>query len=1147
MKASGHLKSARIRAAVAATVVMVWGSYSVQAGTSKNTAGPVQQGQSDGASGNPTLNNPAITISFSGQTALRNFDTSPGISELAPGTTIVLHDGTLQTYTLNYAPGVSFQAGSPVSYIASSTPGVLVQLANPNFGTADTNPGTPSSPSTSTPQIASAIRSEWHEQGSVDGFYDLVNDEVGYSQTGTVSADGNPAGPISNEALRTPSAGNPTWINTGSFTAGGTSRGFVLDNGVTDNLANTYDSTVYNQVTGVNLQGGQNRIQFAVGEPAVEAVANSGGAATFSNAAGVGGYGLGNPALNAPTSTQVASGVGSLTSLGAKGARQQFQPATILNESSSIVDPQASTSYTKGPWNSGTINNVTSTDVAVTAVTYSANPGTGLSRLNKGDSQWLQTTGRLQNGALFNVVARTVDTGQRIVFALNTGVDPSWAVGSNDDGNTTITATSLNAGTLQDSIGSTLRLSGKTSGTLAEKTIASSRMAVGALSVPEARAAASNAPVRVLSIDFNDLTDANPNSVDASKYIAPNFDTIVSNGLGSGVTGNSEDNNARYGAVLISHYNTVKSPNLAALNNALINLGLGTVTAATADGSGAVTEAQLQLAWSKVQSFDLKTAETDGTPAATLSVSGIKGDPTGDVAAFISNIVNSAGTAAAGLGTASVNNPSDNLFVNGFLIPGLLDYTRAVDGANIASVTLNAAALTEQQNVKNNYGFFFSTDSTPGAGTETIGASAHYGDGGLSYNGQVVTAGSLNGSISITAKDSLGNSVGDGVVAPAGNYLFGNFNQNGVRDYSAVLEAVNAALSLHHVDGAKDSIFTADGGVANSTVIPSLSGTPGWVTTGTNTKGDLITLGDYNGDGKFDGYDIYLLAKGASLASTSTGTTLNATATTFADAVRNPNNVLRKNAALDAINSELGSSGDALFLRQTGAAVLTGATLPAGGTLIGTNADGSKNYTFDPNGVNAFNKFDINRDGKVNRQDAQIVDYFIGKNYHNLSDTLNAVVRTDLNDGGTAFVDGSGKPLDPTVAANASIPRRQISLVDVELNDTGDITEGADFKLIRTALGASLTDGDSNFDGTVNIADFNDVAANFGSAAGKWSLGDFNFDGVVNSLDLNAIATNFGVTAPAAVALGALVPEPASIAILLVATSGLMFRRRLKL
>jgi hypothetical protein len=35
-------------------------------GTSTNTAGPVQQGQSNGGTGNPSLNNPAETISMGG-------------------------------------------------------------------------------------------------------------------------------------------------------------------------------------------------------------------------------------------------------------------------------------------------------------------------------------------------------------------------------------------------------------------------------------------------------------------------------------------------------------------------------------------------------------------------------------------------------------------------------------------------------------------------------------------------------------------------------------------------------------------------------------------------------------------------------------------------------------------------------------------------------------------------------------------------------------------------------------------------------------------------------------------------------------------------------------------------------------------------
>ncbi len=433
-------KSAIALVAAAATVVI---DLSAMAGTSTNTSGPVQQGANGG------VNNPAVTISFSGQTALRTFDTSPAITELAPGTSIVLHDGT---------------NGAPVEYVAPNDAATFVQLASPNFTTPDTNPGTPSSPSTNDIQSASAIRLEWHEQGSIDGFYDLINDEVGFNQT---------AGPISVEAQRTPSTSNPTWINTNKFTAAGSAAGFTLDNSAGDNLANTYSTTVYNQATGANLLGGQNRIQFSVGEFPTEAFSVA-GTASPSATAGSPGYGQGNPALRSAST---------LTGLGVGGTRQTFQSSSIANESTSIDDPQTDANYAAGPWNTAGANNITSTAVAATAVTYSANPGTGLERINKGDAQWLQTTGRLQNGALFNVVARTVDTGQRAVFALNTGVDPSWAVGSTDDGNSTSTA-SANA---QHSIGSSLRYDGKTSGSEAEKTIAQSRMAVGALSVPEAK------------------------------------------------------------------------------------------------------------------------------------------------------------------------------------------------------------------------------------------------------------------------------------------------------------------------------------------------------------------------------------------------------------------------------------------------------------------------------------------------------------------------------------------------------------------------------------------------------------------------------------------------------------------------------------
>jgi hypothetical protein len=934
-----------------AGVLLVGMAVTANAGTSTNTAGPVYQGTSDGntaadyAAGNYTANNPAVTISFSGQTALRTFDTTPGITELNPGTSIILHDGT---------------NGAPVTYTAPSTSGEYFQLASNDFTQQDYYPTSPTNNYGANLAQNSALRLEWHEQGSVDGEYDLINDEVGYIP---VSSGGT--GPISNEALRTPSVSNPTWINTNTFNAstGSTKNGFYLDNSTSDNLANTYDPTVYNQATGVNLQGGQNRIQFSVGEYKTEGLSVSGTPSVFATA-GSPGYGLGNPAI-ASASTY--------TALGVAGKRQQFQPQSIVNESTNKIDPQTGQAYPTGPWNSAGANNINSTQIAVTAVGFTANPGTGLEHLNLADTQWLQTTGRLQNGAVFNFVARTVDTGQRIVAAQNTGIDPSWAVGTNDDGN----STSSSAATAQHSIGSSLRFSGKTAGSEAAKTIGNSRMAVGVLSLPETLQYATNAaPLRNLNIDFN---AADGYSTNPSNFIKMTFDSIVSDGVTPiNIPGDPNDGTVvpRYQAILISQYNTIKSPNLAFQND---------------------TASQ----WAAAQSFDPSTAETDSTPAGT--VTGIKGDTTGDVAAFISNIVNSIGTGAAGLGANSskgiaVNNPADSLFINGFLTPSLLNYSRVYDGGPITSVQVSSGLQTVQGQVESNYGSLFTADGSYGSNSQTIGSGATYGANGTNSL-------AVNGSIPITAKTFDGvnassvSSVSDGTLAPAGNYLFGNFNQNGVRDLAAVEQAVNAALSLYAVDGAKNSMFTADGGVPNNTVIPSLVGTPGWVTTSTNTKGDLIALGDYNGDGKFDGQDLYQLAVGASLTSANSSTGLNATYLTFADALRDPTDILRKNAALDYINNYLNTTSataGAAFLRQTARSVLTVATsgtaVPAGATDLHTTdpVTGLEQFSYDPTGAYAFDKHDVNRDGVVDFNDAILVDQYYGQSYENLTQQLAA-------------------------------------------------------------------------------------------------------------------------------------------------------------
>jgi hypothetical protein len=59
--------------------------------------------------------------------------------------------------------------------------------------------------------------------------------------------------------------------------------------------------------------------------------------------------------------------------------------------------------------------------------------------------------------------------------------------------------------------------------------------------------------------------------------------------------------------------------------------------------------------------------------------------------------------------------------------------------------------------------------------------------------------------------------------------------------------------------------------------------------------------------------------------------------------------------------------------------------------------------------------------------------------------------------------------------------------------------------------------GDADHNGTVNLNDFNIVAANFGQSPRDFTQGDFTYDGLVNLDDFNVLAGRFGQSlAPAA-------------------------------
>jgi hypothetical protein len=104
--------------------------------------------------------------------------------------------------------------------------------------------------------------------------------------------------------------------------------------------------------------------------------------------------------------------------------------------------------------------------------------------------------------------------------------------------------------------------------------------------------------------------------------------------------------------------------------------------------------------------------------------------------------------------------------------------------------------------------------------------------------------------------------------------------------------------------------------------------------------------------------------------------------------------------------------------------------------------------------------------------------------------------------------------------------------------------------------------GDANLDHKVNGSDFTLMAANFNdSVTNGWDKGDFNYSGTVNGDDFVLLAENFNqfasqssVDAADLAALNAFaaangisltsVPEPASLGLLVVATIGVLGRRR---
>jgi hypothetical protein len=908
------------------------------------------------------------TISTAGSTALRNWFVVNGttFTDVQPNTQINLNGtGLGQTQFPQHVTDWAANGSGGSTLVYQLAPSSVV---NPSIQEGASN----------YVDQADALQFQYQESGSVEGILELANDQIA------------PVAYVTNNIDRNPTSGNAVWSNyneIGGISAGGhTVTAFnenpasgAIGTGNTGNAFSTLNdfypngavfnssigaSAVVSQpvpqftASGANVSvGGQAAVQLAVSDAVPKQVfANTTGTAasepwfsTPSNA----GYGSGNTLLTAPANTTIAT-------LGQPQYRQVYQSASSLNMAANASNPRSTTGATfgTGPWNTAGLGNLNSQYVASTATLFVANPGTGLTQVDRTDAQWLETTGRLANGAAFNMTTRDVNSGTRNVAALETGIDPTWASGVNDDGD----GNSSTGGTLQAEIGSGIKFSNKTAGgNQLRPTVQANRFAVGTLSINDANGVANTTsanPIRALA--YSDSTNG------SAPYVNASYFTIAGVNTSSGVYANSSYASAnptgqQYTIFQNEQFVTLKSPNAATYN-------------------------------------------------VSANTTTLQGDPNGDVESLLNNTLNS--VSAYNTSASSPASPAAGLISQGYIIPQYMAVQKAQNGLNVAGT---ASAIVANPNYTPalsdpNFAGLVSALTNSAPALVTAGSGSDYGATKLYGSGKGLSSG-YNGAIPITAYNTSATA-----TAAGGNYLLGNFNQTGVRDfYSAVVQAQQAQAALD-ASGAGNSVFTADGGLPNSTVVTT--GTPvDLMQSGGATKGDLITLGDLNGDGKFDGRDLYLMAVDASLSdannrpvltyNASHGATIaagtgriTANAATFGTVI--DTSVLNKNVALDylqadATAAEKVEAKQVLTMTSSGPLPLGATAIAASGSVTGVDSvTGYQQYTFDPTGLNSYNKSDVNQDGVVDINDALAVDSLNGKSFGSMSDALSSSIPTPV-------------------------------------------------------------------------------------------------------------------------------------------------------
>jgi autotransporter-associated beta strand protein len=596
----------------------------------------------------------------------------------------------------------------------------------------------------------------------------------------------------------------------------------------------------------------------------------------------------------------------------------------------------------------------------------------------------------------------------------------------------------------------------------------------------------------------------------------------VSN-IGAGITTISANNTYTGGTNVVA--GTIKVGNANALGTGSVNVATGatldldsnsiTVTGLTGGGvvttgNGSTVTLNLNIASTSPSQFDGSIKLTNGGAINLGKLSAGIGTLTG------SNQLN---TMSVSAGTLAFNGPnSTQTFTGGVTLTS--GGSVRVDSGTVTfgNVTLGTSGSTSGDNSRftiaggnvtvNNYSAFRTTSAANGDITTGLQITG----GVATFNSIVVDKGNSAGAFAMSGGNVTIN-------AATGGLILGN-GTHGDRP------------TLMQVSGGTLTYNGSDGLIVVSNTTRGVATFSGGVTTlqGINVNATQTPAG--NGTLAMSGGTVYLGGGG-----------INAT------------------SPVDVTNAQIANV--VLNSGTLGATTVWSSSLPM--TLTGVNG-GINLKAADSAGVanNITLSGVLSGTGQLTKVGAGTVTLSGNNSYTGLTN-VQAGVLSLIND-------GSNNAHAPLLASGADITGGQL-LLDYQGNSANDpaASDPAGFKakfaskLIKSSaplhnavyvddtgngkvkLFAALS-GDIDLDNSVTSGDFSVLANHFNSATSNlWADGDFNYDGVVNALDFNLLANNFGVSqsldAPAP-ALGALVPEPASLGMIALAAGAMATRRR---